>query len=354
MRRILAVFIGFFALAAVSAGAFFFLPSPQKEIISEKTPGLLPTFFGKKTLPNDVSAPSDLAPPPSHNSLLTGLPREYFQNPEKIFAVMIEESVAARSKYRGMEAAKILFEMPAEGGIPRFSAIFSAEDIPSEIGPVRSARDYFVEMIAPIASAITHAGGSPAAFEFLAQSDIIDFNHGSEDDVRFLRNPDILPPHNLFLQTEEISEEIPENTLGKSVFVFSQELPDGASATDIEVDFSTESHRVNYTFDSEKNCYQRLQKYEVVDLCFANIAVMETEMWLLEDNTDKGRLGVRTTGNGKVTIFRNGIVVAGQWERSKDETIRFVNGEGDDIALNPGTTIISAIDKSEKLRFSGQ
>jgi len=354
MRRILAVLIGFCALAAVSAGAFFFLSSPQAEGGNPKTPGLLPTFSGEQTAPNDLSAPSNLAPPPSHESLLTGLPREHFQDPEKIFAVMIEESVAARSQYRGIESAKILFEMPAEGGIPRFSAIFSAEDIPEEIGPVRSARDYFLEMIAPIASAIVHAGGSPGAFEFLAQSDILDFNHGGESDVHFLRNPDISPPHNLFLQTEKISEEIPENTLVESIFSFSQELPSGMLATDIEIDFSTESHRVDYSFDTEKNCYQRLQKYETANLCFANVVVIETEMWLLEDNTDKGRLGVRTTGAGNASLFRNGIAILGQWERSENSMIRFLDADGNSIALLPGITLIAAIDRPEKLRFSGQ
>ena len=45
----------------------------------------------------------------------------------------------------GIADADIIYEMLAEGNVTRFLALYQSE-IPEEVGPVRSARDYFVDM----------------------------------------------------------------------------------------------------------------------------------------------------------------------------------------------------------------
>ena len=343
MRRFLILFLGILAVGAIAFFLFFQKENPEKK-------SFLPIFSGQKTFfGKKISAPDDLAPPPDHHSILTGLPRENPENPEKILAVMIEESVAARGNYRGISAAKILFEMPAEGGIPRFAAIFSGDDAPAEIGPVRSARDYFLKMIAPIAPAIVHAGGSPAAFSFLKTSKIRDLNRKSETDDRFFRDQNLFPPHNLFVVFSKIKNEIPEISGQKPVFHFSKKIPDGPTAAAIQIDFSSENHRVDYTFDADKKCFHRAQKFEKTKMCFENIAVIETQIALI-DGDEKGRLAVKTTGDGAATIFRDGRKITGKWRRKKDQKIEFFDADGDPIFFRPGKTIVEIIDRPEKLR----
>ncbi|NLM44527.1 MAG: DUF3048 domain-containing protein, partial [Clostridiales bacterium] len=76
--------------------------------------------------------------------LLTGLGVE---NEEDIkhrpVAVMIDNERNARPQ-SGITEADIVFEMPVEGNITRYMAIY--HHLPSEkIGPVRSARPYFID-----------------------------------------------------------------------------------------------------------------------------------------------------------------------------------------------------------------
>ena len=55
---------------------------------------------------------------------------------------MIDDQSAARPQ-SGLNAAAVVWQAPAEGGIPRYMAIFQ-ERLPEELGPVRSARYYYI------------------------------------------------------------------------------------------------------------------------------------------------------------------------------------------------------------------
>ena len=78
------------------------------------------------------------------------------------YAVMIDNLAAARPQF-GLSAASLVYEAPAEGGITRYLAIFSADQTSSQIGPVRSARAYFLNWAKELGATYVHVGGSPEA-----------------------------------------------------------------------------------------------------------------------------------------------------------------------------------------------
>ena len=57
-------------------------------------------------------------------------------------AVMVDDLSPARPQ-SGFSAASVVWQAPAEGGIPRYMLIFG-DEVPGNVGPVRSARLYFV------------------------------------------------------------------------------------------------------------------------------------------------------------------------------------------------------------------
>src|SRR5207342_3908734 len=57
-------------------------------------------------------------------------------------AVMIDDLRAARPQ-SGLNSASVVWQAPAEGGIPRYMAIFQ-EKLPKLVGPVRSSRLYYI------------------------------------------------------------------------------------------------------------------------------------------------------------------------------------------------------------------
>ena len=74
-------------------------------------------------------------------------------------AVMIDDHRGARPQ-SGFNSAAIVFQAPAEGGIPRYMLVFQ-DKIPAGVGPIRSARQYYIEWASEWRAMYVHFGGSP-------------------------------------------------------------------------------------------------------------------------------------------------------------------------------------------------
>lgn len=111
-------------------------------------------------------------------------PKIYFQNPltgeEKIqgypdgkspIAVMVNNIMSTGRQnawpQAGLSDADIVYEMETEGGITRYMALFSDYANMPKVGPVRSARDQFVQIMIPTQALYAHVGGSSYAKDML-------------------------------------------------------------------------------------------------------------------------------------------------------------------------------------------
>lgn len=128
-------------------------------------------------------------------STLTGVQVDPVLNKRGVTAVMIENSLDARPQ-SGLLDAGVVYEAIAEGGITRFMALFQ-EGQPSYIGPVRSARPYYVEWLAPYGATYAHAGGSPEAISLISTLGIKDMDHGANGNS-YTRVDTRFAPHNLY------------------------------------------------------------------------------------------------------------------------------------------------------------
>ena len=61
-----------------------------------------------------------------------------------------------------------MWHAPAEGGVPRYMLIFQ-DQIPEAVGPIRSARQYYIQWAAEWDAMYVHHGGSPQAQATLAR-----------------------------------------------------------------------------------------------------------------------------------------------------------------------------------------
>src|SRR4051794_16744897 len=120
-------------------------------------------------------------------------------------AVMVDDLSPARPQ-SGFSAASIVWQAPAEGGIPRYMMVFQ-ETIPGDVGPVRSSRYYYIAWAAELRAVYAHAGGSPQALATLRSQ-----GHGqlvfNADEFRwggsFRRVATRNPPHNLYTTGKQL------------------------------------------------------------------------------------------------------------------------------------------------------
>ena len=125
---------------------------------SSPAPESGPTTAAAAPAPTSTStSTTTTTPPPSPTTpALPGLPGG------TVLAVKIDNTAGARPRL-GIERAEVVYVEPVEGGLTRLMAVFStgAGDLPPEVGPIRSARETDVALLANWGRvALAYSGGS--------------------------------------------------------------------------------------------------------------------------------------------------------------------------------------------------
>jgi hypothetical protein len=114
-----------------------------------------------------------------------------------LVAVMVENSEYARPQY-GLRSADVVYEAYTENFYySRFMLLFYGH-APSVVGPVRSARPYFVSWVDEWHAAYAHAGGSALADQDIQAWGIHDMDWITVDQNLYWRSSSRSAPHNLF------------------------------------------------------------------------------------------------------------------------------------------------------------
>ena len=161
---------------------------------------------------------------------LTGAPLEAEMEPPSVFGVMVENSIEAWP-LSGVEEAFLVIEAPVEAAIPRFIAFYGEDQEVEKIGPVRSARPYYVDWANEFEALYAHVGGSNAALDLIAYNGTFDLNEFSNGNY-FWRATSRFAPHNAYTSTELLQkallrsvelEQAPEAVYG--VWLFKEDGP---------------------------------------------------------------------------------------------------------------------------------
>ena len=110
------------------------------------------------------------------------------ENLPQVFGVMIENAADAWPLV-GVNEAFLVIEAPVEAGIPRFIAFFSEDQEVDKIGPVRSARPYYLDWNDELDAVYAHVGGSPEALDLIKyELDTIDLNQFWQSEYFYRQN----------------------------------------------------------------------------------------------------------------------------------------------------------------------
>lgn len=286
------------------------------------------------------------------------------KNEPFIMGVMIDNHPDARPQQKGLSKASLVYEALAEGGITRYLAFFSYQILES-VGPVRSARPYFIRFVQPLADAYAHAGGSPDALDLLSRVSLVNLEglYYEEIGSYFYRNRKYFAPHNLYANLIEINDLINQKIKNTSeekepFFLFGSLDQDKqfSDATDIEIDFSDSAFKVKYEYSFEENYYIRYlgEKIHVDQLDQSlitptNVVVMITSY---RPYDDYGRLEMEVLGKGNALIFTDGKVIRGYWQRNEYKNfMKLYDESGKEVQLGSGQTWIEVVDSLLKVEF---
>ena len=171
------------ALALMGASAQGSLLDWLQKLFGEESASSSSAASSAPAASSQAPAASSSAPalPPYDADPLTG---EAKQGRGRIVGVMVNNICnSARQNarpQRGLSAAPVLIESKVEGNISRLCALYSgAEGIP-EVGPLRSGRDQFLQLIMPWQALYYHDGESVFCTQYVSQWDYAGLNIGGK------------------------------------------------------------------------------------------------------------------------------------------------------------------------------
>lgn len=305
----------------------------------------------------------------SHSSQFDGQPIDPdFE--EEVVTVMIDNFVTARPQHSGIREASIVYEALAEGGITRLMLVFPYQETP-RVGPVRSARDYFVDFAEEYGGIYVHAGGSPQALEKIFGSPWVmdlDEDERLEGETYSFRDQNYLAPHNLYFDLLLVREwaQKKEWNLSKartSWCFAQQEQPVGIPAAKFQLDFANDvisDSTVQFHYDPEEGVYKRfygsqklsehIDQYDRQQVAPTNVIVQVMPSFLI-DGDEKERIKMEIVGEGKAFFYQSGMKRVGTWKKpGTDAPTQYFDETGQPICMLPGQTWIAVVDDEGLLK----
>lgn len=298
--------------------------------------------------------------------------------------VMIENHEDARPQ-SGLSKADIVYEAVAEGAITRFMAVFYCADAASalkddyDIGPVRSARTYFLDWASEYSDypLYNHVGGAgqcndptvdPRA-KALCQIEKYGWkNKETKSDLdQFAlgfkicrREPDrighpVATEHSMYCSTYALWQTALDRKLTNINYKgvawdksFRSWLPkeDLASSGSVSPEFEFwkdyKQYAVKWDYDKTTNSYKRSNDGQP-HIDFNTKEQITTKNVVIQFTKETGpvdehkHLLYTTIGTGRALIFQDGLVIDGKWSKqSRTERTLFFDGKGKEVKFNRG------------------
>lgn len=340
----------------------------------------------------EVRSRVDLTAPKTENCPLNG---QFFTKGEKRIwekrrplTVMVENHAEARSQ-SGLSKADVVYEAVAEGGITRFLAVFycgvAAEDV--IIGPVRSARTYYLDFVSEYGDSplYAHVGGAnkpgPANalgkigdYGWLAKgNDLNQFSLGFPTfwrDYERLGRP-VATEHTMYSTADKLYDIAHQRGLDAKddegdkwdenfqSWKFKDDDKKKGSASNIKFNFWSgyQEYEVNWKYDQMINQYLRFnggQGHQDLN----NDEQLKAKVVIIQFMREKGpidelkHLLYTTTGTGTALVFQDGQVTKATWNKAErqDRTV-FKDSKGKEIKLNRGPIWIEIVPAGNKVDY---
>ena len=252
----------------------------------------------------------------------------------------------------GLSQADVVYELLAEGNITRMLALYQSQ-FPEEIGPIRSARDYFIDIAKGLDAFYVAHGYSPDAHVLLNEGVVDHINGMAYDGTYFVRSSQRKAPHNSYLSHDHLENAIEDlnvdpvirKTPPLSFHPNADSAKLGEIATTIIVGATDVNFTSTYVFDSETHLYNRevngimtIDKANDKKVTPANIVVMEAPYQVIDN---EGRQSLDLSKGGPAMLFQNGVALELQWQQIDGVITPVQNGVP--AKLVPGQTWVHIV-----------
>jgi hypothetical protein len=238
----------------------------------------------------------------------------------------------------GLQAAGMIFEYVAEGGITRLTAIY--QNVPSVVGPMRSSRFISLKLARHYRGLLFQSGESQANRSAAAGDPVPQFFNTAG---YMYRTPSRYAPDNLMISGASVHKA--ESLFGIPAYTVAKARPalaGGTSGTKIGV----AEHYSTYSYDPTYGTYQKTELGHLdrdpsskQPVRIEMLIILHTQVILTNIGDGHGSYvhDYNLDSSGKVDIFYKGLRYAGTWQSTNARlplTFKLANGQV--LTLPPG------------------
>lgn len=303
--------------------------------------------------------------------------------------IAVENTVDARPQ-SGLSSADVIYEAVAEGGITRFLGIYYCDDA-KIVGPVRSARIYFIKLLQGYGEypLYSHVGGANTPGPADALGEIRDLGWDQYNDLsqfavpfpNYWRDYDRLPgvatEHTMYTdptklwayaaKNVKLSNVDEEGTSWDESFTpwkFQDGAKEGSRGDVAKIsygfwDASVSTMGVEWNYDAASNLYKRVNggvphtdKNTDEQLTASTVVAAMVDESPANDGYPGGHLLYDLVGTGDAYIFMNGKVIEGTWTKeSEEDAMVFSDDKGKELELVRGKIWVSIVPTGNKITY---
>lgn len=275
----------------------------------------------------------------------------------KPLAVMVENSSDIRPQ-SGLSQACVVFEALAEGGITRFLVIYARGQNVKKIGPVRSARPYYVSIARAFNPIYAHVGFSTAGGKKIKETGIDDLDQFSHESS-YWRDSSRRAPHNVFTSKAKLYEGAKKAGYSKLAnydgFDFKTKEKKSKKKQIITIDFSYRAYKVSYEYKPSTNSYDRSNGGSLQRDANNNKTISPKNVVVLYAKTNNAigeTLNIQIEGRGRALYFIDGRTIKGKWTKLNASTqFSFYDVNDKPVELNRGQTWVEVVKTDSKVKY---
>ncbi len=263
----------------------------------------------------------------------------------RVLAVKIDNVGSAQRGQTGLNSADVVYVIRVEGGLSRYLAVFSSTSrIPTRIGPVRSARQTDIPLLAAYGHVgLAYSGAISGLLPDLAKADLRTitpanaakhFSNGGND-------PTYISPAQIFASYKDLAQA---RDVG---FRFGPAPADGHAATSLSVampdasfTFTASGARWLLSVDGHSATTTDQGRTNADNVIVQHVRIVPGKYTDHNAGHPDNEVFTQTTGQGAAEFYRDGKVWRGQWSKPGDTAPTSYTVNGAPMQLKPGRTWI--------------
>lgn len=254
----------------------------------------------------------------------------------QVLAVKIDNVGAAQSQQRGLNGADVVYAEQVEGGLSRYLAVYDSSHPPGQVGPVRSARQTDIPILAAYGHAgFAYTGAIPGLLPDLARASLRGITPASGLFSNGGSSPTYIVPGQVFSRYHDLAQA---QDVG---FRFGPRMPGGTPAASA----SAAMPAASFTFTRDGARWRIAVDGHLTPLTTTNVIIEHVRV-VPGKYTDHNaghpdnEVFTVTTGSGTADFYRDGRAWHGRWSKPTDTSPTRYTVNGAPMLLAPGETYV--------------